>query len=144
MEKVDSALSQWIVLYTHYFNFQFFIFIHFTTQITVKESLAEKLKLISKFGSIKRQINIPLWTRMGHKGWWKDGKKMVKGWKNFYKVLYIALKFWNEFNANFVLLYFSSYMSIKIWQLYLKNVEKNNKVVYLRLLFTYLHQNLHY
>ena len=35
----------------------------------------------------------------------------------------IALKFWDEFNANFVLLYFSSYRLIKIWQIYFKNKE---------------------
>ena len=28
-----------------------------------------------------------------------------------------------------------------MWHFYLKNVEKNNKTVHLRLLFTYLHQN---
>ena len=36
----------------------------------------------------------------------------------------IALKFWDEFNVNSVLLYFPSYRSIKIWHLYFKNVEK--------------------
>ena len=108
MEKIDSALCQWIALYTRYFNFQFsylhsfsifnflisihfqfstflspfifnfqfsylhsfsifnfLIFIHFTTQITLKESLAQKLKLVFKFCSIKRQIfqyNFELWV----------------------------------------------------------------------------------
>ena len=37
------------------------------------------------------QINTPLWTHMGHKEWREDGK-------NCYT---IALKFWDEFNANF-------------------------------------------
>ena len=40
------------------------------------------------------------------------------------------------------MLYFSSCRSIKNWHLYLKNVEKNNQVVHLRLLFTYPHQHL--
>ena len=64
----------------------------------------------------------------GHKEWRKDGKMFMD------KVLYyvIALKFWDEFNANFALLfYLPSYTSIKMWYLYLKNVEKNNKVVHL-------------
>ena len=41
------------------------------------------------------------------------GIKDEEGWKNFYKVLTIALKFWDEFKANFALLYFSSYSLIK-------------------------------
>ena len=45
---------------------------------------------------------------MGHKEWEKDGK-------TFTRCYTIALKFWDELNANFVLLYFSSYRSIKIW-----------------------------
>ena len=49
---------------------------------------------------------------------------MKKGWKNFYT---IALKFWDQFNANSVLFYLSSYNSIKMRHLYLKHVEKNNK-----------------
>ena len=71
-------------------------------------------------------MNIPLWTHMGHKGWRKDGKTFM--------CYTFALKFWDEFNADFA--YASSYSSIKIWHLYLKNVEKNNKAVDLRLLFT--------
>ena len=82
-----------VVFYSHYFNF--LIFIHFIKQITLKQSLAQRLKVILKFSSIKRQINI-------------------------------------EFNANFVLLYFLSDSSIKIWLLYLKNLQKNNRVVHLR------------
>ena len=97
--------------------FNFLIFIHFTNQITLKPNLAQKLKLIFKFSTIMGQINVPLWTRMGHKGWRKGGKTFIKCYT-------IALKFWDEFNANFVLLYFSSYRSIKIWHLYFKNVKK--------------------
>ena len=132
MEKLYSALDQWIELYTRCFNF--LIFIQFTKQITSKQSLAQSLKLILKFSSIKRQINIPLWTHLRHKGWRKDGKTFISCYT-------IALKFWGEFNANFVLLCFLRYRSIKIWHLYLKNVQKNNRVVHLRLLFTYLYQN---
>ena len=97
MEKLYSALCLWIVLYTHYFNF--LIFIYFTNQITLKQSLAQRLKLIFKFSSVKRQINIPRWTHLEHQGWRKDGK-------SFTRCYTIALKFWDEFNVNFVLLYF--------------------------------------
>ena len=110
--------------------FNFLIFIHFTNQITLQPSLAQKIKRIFKFSTIKAQINVPLWTYMGYKGWRKDGK-------TFLRCYTIALKFWYEFNVNFVL-YFSSYSSIKIWLLYLKNVEKNNKAVHLRFVLTYL------
>ena len=102
--------------------FNFLIFIHFTNQITLKPSLAQKLKLIFKFNTIMGQINIPLWTHMGYKGWRKDGKTFIRCYT-------IALKLWDEFNTNFVLLYFSSYSSIKMWHLFLKNVEKSNKAV---------------
>ena len=98
MEKLNSALCQWIVLCTNYFNF--LIFIHFTNQ-----------------------------------GWRNDGKTFIRSYN-------IALKLWDEFNANFVLLYFSSYSSIKMWHFFLKNVEKNNKAVHLRLVLTYLFKNL--
>ena len=128
MEKLYSASYHWIVSYTHYFNF--LIFIHFMNQMK-----SERLKLIFKFSSIKRQINIPLWTYLGNKGWRKDGK-------TFARCYTIALKFSDNFHANFLLLYFLSYRSTKIWHLYLKNVYKNSRVVHIRLLFTYLYQNL--
>ena len=115
--------------------FNFLIFIHFTNQMTLKQSLTQRLILIFKFTLIKRQINIPLWTHLRHKGSGKDGKTFIGCYT-------IALKFWDEFNVNFVFLYFLSHWSIKIWHLYLWNVEKNNKAVHLRLLFTYLHQNV--
>ena len=79
---------------------------------------------------IKGQISAPLWTHMGHKGWIKDGKSFVRCYT-------FASQFWDEFNANFVLLYFSNYSSIKMWHLYLKNVEKN-KALHLRLVLFYL------
>ena len=133
-----DCVNEWIMLYINYFIcyiliisiFNFLILIHFTNQITLKPSLAQKLKLIFKFGTIKGQINAPLWTHMGH-------KERRKDWKNFIRCYTIVLKFWDEFNSNFVL-YFSTYSSIKIWQLYLKNVEKNNKAVHLRLVLTCL------
>ena len=50
---------------------------------------------------------------MGHKRQRKVGK-------TFIRCCTIALKFWGEFNANFVLLYCSSYSSIKMWHLYPK------------------------
>ena len=66
--------------------FNFLIFIHFTNQITLKPSLAQKLKLIFKFSTIMGQINVPLWTHMGRKGRRKDGKTFIRCYT-------IALKF---------------------------------------------------
>ena len=106
--------------------FNFLIFMHFKNQITLKSDIAKKLKLIFKFSTITVQISVPLWIHMGHKGWTKD-------WKTFMRCYAIALKFWDEFNADFVLLYFSTFSSIKMWHLYLKNIEKNNKAVHLTL-----------
>ena len=60
----------------------------------------------------------------------KDEERMEK--------LFYWDEFWNELNANFVLLYFSTYGSIKMWHLYLKNVEENNKADHLRLVLTFL------
>ena len=125
MEKLDSALCQWIVLYINYFNFQFSYLHNFANQITLKSGLPQK------FSTIMGQINAPFWTHVGHKGWSKDGKTFIGCYT-------IALKFWDELNANFALLYFSSYSSIKKLQPYLKNLEKNNKAVHLRLVLTYL------
>ena len=105
MEKLDNALCQWIVLYIHYFYF--LIFMHLTNQVS----------------QTKRQINIPLWTHMGHKGWREDEK-------TFTRCCTISLKFWHELYVNFVLLYFSSYSSIKIWHLYFKNMKKKTVLRY--------------
>ena len=75
----------------------------------------------------------------------KDEESMEK---TFIRRRYtIVLKFWDEFNANFVLLYFSSYWSITIWNLFPKMSKKNKKIkkmqaVHLSLLWTYLHQIL--
>ena len=63
------------MLYAHYFDFNYLIFIHFTNQITLKQSLAQTLNLIFKVSLIKRQINVPLWTHMGI----KDEKQVKKG-----------------------------------------------------------------
>ena len=120
-----------IISITPMFIFNFLIFIHFTSQIILKPSLARKLKLQFKFSTIKGQINAALWTHMGHKRWRKDGKTLIRCHA-------IALKFWDEFNANFVLLYFWSCSSIKICHLYLKDMEKNSKAVHLMLVLTYL------
>ena len=115
MEKIDSALCQWIALYIHYFNF--LILMHSTNQITLQQSL---LNLIFRVSSTKRHINIPLWTHMGHKGWKKDGK-------TFTRCYTIALKFWDESNANFVLLYFLSYRTIKNLTPLLQEYEEKNR-----------------
>ena len=47
--------------------FDFLIFIHFTNQITLKPSLAQKLKLIFKFSTVMEQINVPLGPTWGIK-----------------------------------------------------------------------------
>ena len=54
--------------------FHFLIFIHFTNQITLKPSLAQKLKLIFKFSTIMEQIIVPL-------------VPIVQEKKNFYNAL---------------------------------------------------------
>ena len=82
----------------------FVVFIHFANQKTLKPGLAQKLKIMFKFSTIKGQVNVPCWTHMGHKRWKKDGKTFIRCYT-------IALKLWDEFNANFVL-YFSSCSSI--------------------------------
>ena len=137
MENLDSVLYQCrqcivsTVLYTNYFNFQMSYLRTFYKPKNIKTRPSAKLKLIFKFSKIMGQINIPLWTHMGHKGWRKDGKPFIRCYT-------IVLKSWDEFNTNFVLLYFSSYSSLKMWHLFLKNVERNNKAVHLRLVLTYL------
>ena len=89
---------------------------HFTNQITLKQSLSQKLNLFSNLAQLRDRCIFQLEAH-GHKGWSKDEK-------TFKRCYTIALKFWDEFNANFVLLNFSSYRSTNIWHLYLKNVEK--------------------
>ena len=54
--------------------FNFVIFIHFANQITLKPNLAQKLKLILIFSTIKRQINAPLGPTWGI----KDEERMEK------------------------------------------------------------------
>ena len=74
MEKLDSALCLPIVLYTNYLIVNFLLFIHFTNQITLKPSLAQKLKLILKLSTIMEQINVPLWPTWSM----KDEERMEK------------------------------------------------------------------
>ena len=66
--------------------FKFLIFVYFTNQIALKPSLAQTLKLVFKFSTIKGQINAPFWTHMGHKGRTMDRKTFIR----YYT---IALKF---------------------------------------------------
>ena len=92
MEKLDSVLCEWIVLYNYfnYFNIHFqFSYLHtFYKPNKIKPSLAQKLKLTLKFSTIKIWTNVPLWTHMGHKGWRKDGKTFIRCYA-------IALKSWD-------------------------------------------------
>ena len=86
-----TCITYWKNLARHYVNelwyiiiisiFIFLIFKHFTSQTTLKRRLAQKLNLTSKFSSIKRQINIPLWTHMGHKEWRKDEKTFIRHYR---------------------------------------------------------------
>ena len=109
MEKLDNALYQWIVIYTNLSISNFLIFIHFTNQKSLKPSLAQNL--IFQSG--------PTWG--------------IKDEETFIRCYTIALKPWDEFNVNFVLLYFSSYCSVKMWHFFLKNVEKNNKDMFINM-----------
>ena len=64
MKELDSELCYILIISIS----NFLIFIHFTNQKTLKPSLAQKLNFMFKFSTIMGQINIPLWTHMGHKG----------------------------------------------------------------------------
>ena len=55
-------------------QFKIFYLLYFPNQITLKQSLAQKLSLIFKFSSIERQTYIPLWIRMSI----KDEESMEK------------------------------------------------------------------
>ena len=89
MEKLDSALCQWIVLYTNYFNFQVPDLYTFYKPKKIKTKPSTKVtKLTFKFSTIMGQIIIPLWIHMGHKGWRKDGKTFIMCYT-------IALKLWD-------------------------------------------------
>ena len=102
MEKLDSALCLWTALYTNYFNVQFLIFIHFTNQVTLKPSLAQKLKLIFKFSTITEQINVPIWTHMRHKGWRKDRKTFTRCYPSWHSDVVTTLsehRFWRCHNV---------------------------------------------
>ena len=72
MEKVDSALCQWIALYIHYFN------LHVFYQPNNITSLAYKLNLIFKVSQTKKQTDIPLWTHMEHNKWSEDEKTFAR------------------------------------------------------------------
>ena len=69
---MHSVSELWYIRIISIFNF--LIFIHFTNQITLKPSLAQKLKLIFKFSTIKGQINVPIWPTQSI----KDEEKMEK------------------------------------------------------------------
>ena len=68
METLDSTFCLSTVLYTNYFNFQFSYLHTFNKPNNIKTKLSTKLKLIFKFSTTRGQINVPLWTQMGHKG----------------------------------------------------------------------------
>ena len=61
MEKLGSAYELSYIIIS---IFNFLIFKHFSNQITLKPSLAQKLELLFKFSTIIEQINVPLWTHM--------------------------------------------------------------------------------
>ena len=133
MEKLDSALFLRIVLYTNYFNFKFSYLHTFYKPSNIKTKPSTKFKT---YIQIYHNNGTDKCSTLDSHG----AQRMKKGWKVFHhqRCYTIALKFWDEFNANFVSLYFSSYSSIKMWHLCLKNMEKNNKAVPLRFVLTYL------
>ena len=102
-----DCVNEWVVLYTNYFNFQFFYLHTFYKTNNIKTKPSTKVKTYIEISPIKGQINVPLWTHMGQKAWRKGGKTFIRCYN-------IALKFWDELNSNFVLSYFSSYSSIKM------------------------------
>ena len=60
-QKLGSAYELCYIIIS---IFNFLIFKHFSNQITLKPSLAQKLELLFKFSTIIEQINVPLWTNM--------------------------------------------------------------------------------
>ena len=54
MGKLDSALYQWILLYTNYFNFQLSYLHTFYKPNNIKTKPNTKLKLIFRFSTLKR------------------------------------------------------------------------------------------
>ena len=79
MEKLDSVLCQWTLLYTNYFNFQFSYCNTFYKPNNIKTKPSKKVKTLFEFTTIKGQINVPLWTHMEHGGW-KDAKTLLYHW----------------------------------------------------------------
>ena len=82
--------------------FNFLIFIHFTNQITLKPSLAQKLKLLFKFSTIMEQINVPLcqskeqqriakWKQVVNSGLGKSKKQKTVVWLNFFTKYFLLL-----------------------------------------------------
>ena len=124
------------MLYTHYFNFQFSYLHTFYKPNNIKTKAGTRIKsdfsikldkLTDKYSTLDMHV--------GHNGWRNDGKTIIRCHT-------IVLRFEMNLMPIFFVLHFSSYRSIKTWCLYLRNVEKNNYLVHLRLLFTYLHQNV--
>ena len=71
-----NCRSEWVLLYTNYFNFQVSYLHAFYKPNNIKSKPSTKVifKLIFKFSTLKGQISAPLWTQIGHKGWRKEGK----------------------------------------------------------------------
>ena len=79
METLDSALCQWIVLYTHYFNFQFSYLHTFYKPNIIKTKPSTKAEYYFEIYLDKEtdkhstlDPHGPLYLH--HKGWQKDGK----------------------------------------------------------------------
>ena len=73
------------------FQFSYLYALYKPNNITTKLSLKVKSSKLAR----QREINIRLWTHMRHKGWRKNGK-------TFTRCYTIAVKFWDEFNANYI------------------------------------------
>ena len=65
-----NCRSEWVLLYTNYFNFQVSYLHAFYKPNNIKSKPSTKVifKLIFKFSTLKGQISAPLWTQIGHKG----------------------------------------------------------------------------
>ena len=86
MEKLDSALYQRIKLNTNYFNFHFSYLLTFYKPKNIKTKPSTKFKT---YIQISHNNGTDKYSTLDPHG----AKRMKKGWKNFYKVLYHALKF---------------------------------------------------
>ena len=79
MEKFDSSFCQWIVLYTHYFNFQFSYIHAFCKPNNFKKKSSTKVKsYILSINPNKLADKYFTFDMHGHKGWRMDGTTFTR------------------------------------------------------------------